>query len=360
MIKHKKNYSLIFILIFVSLLISTLACGSTDEPELIATSSSAEVEGETTENSEAISENVVEETEPSEEEIEPTIEETEPIQTVYEIGDVINIGDKVIVVAGWEILEPNDFVEPDPGKVFVAVDLIIVNSGDAPINTSSILQVSLKDETSQKYNVDLMAQTLIKSGSIEGELYPGEKIRGTIGFQVSEEFQSLEFGFDAAVFGFGKVFVNLGSEPVVAQIPETLPGETEQNIFSIGDTIEINDMILTINEVSIPPSSGYFGPDEGYKFVVVDLTLKNNSSQSVNISSLLQMWVKDSESRQYSVDVFATEAGGGTLPDGEYAADETIRGQVGYQVPENETTLLFVFDAEFWGIGKVFVNIPLE
>ncbi len=33
---------------------------------------------------------------------------------------------------------------------------------------------------------------------------------------------------------------------------------------------------------------------------------------------------------------------------------ETIRGQVDYQVPEGETSIIFVFDGEFWGFSKKF------
>ena len=47
----------------------------------------------------------------------------------------------------------------------------------------------------------------------------------------------------------------------------------------------------------------------------------------------------------------------GTTPEGEIAAGETIRGQVGYQVPETAGGFVFVFDADVWGLGKVFFEL---
>jgi hypothetical protein len=220
--------------------------------------------------------------------------------------------------------------------------------------------MNLKDETAQRYTIDIMAQSQAKGGSIEGSLLPGEKIRGKIGFEVPEEVQNLELVFDAEVFGTGKVFVNLGSEPKMIEPPSEIPGETEQETFTVGDSIESNKFILTVNEVTSIAGDQFTQPSDGYKFIAVDLTLVNNSSNAENISSLLQMFVKDSAGRKFSVDIWASTAAGGATPEGEFAPGETIRGKVGYEVPVDETDFVFVFESDFWNTGKVFVEIPLE
>jgi hypothetical protein len=46
------------------------------------------------------------------------------------------------------------------------------------------------------------------------------------------------------------------------------------------------------------------------------------------------------------------------LPTGELAAGETVRGQVGFQVHQDASALLFVYDPDIWGFGKVFVTLP--
>ena len=49
-----------------------------------------------------------------------------------------------------------------------------------------------------------------------------------------------------------------------------------------------------------------------------------------------------------------------TTPEGELAPGGTLRGQVGFQVPADATGLVFVFDGDFFGAGKVFVVLPTE
>ncbi|MDY6994045.1 MAG: DUF4352 domain-containing protein [Pseudomonadota bacterium] len=344
--RKKHNHRIfVFICIIASLVLATLACGTSDEPELVATSEPEE-------------ETAAEEADTPD---EPVSEgEVEPTPANFEIGDTISIGDRTVIVLGWENIPPDEFFTPDEGFKYIGVELVIVNTGETPKSTSSILQMKVKDETAQQYTVDFMAQSQLKGGNVEGELISGEKIRGKVGFQVPEDVQSLELVFDAEVFGTGKVFVNLGSEPKMVEAPSEIPGEKELETYSIGESIEMNDMVLTVNEVSSPAGDQFTKPSEGYKFLVVDLTLINNSSTAVNISSLMQMFVKDSAGRKFDVDIWATTAGGGTTPDGEYAPGETIRGQVGYEVPADETQFIFVFEADFWGTGKILVDLPLE
>jgi hypothetical protein len=345
MSKRKKQRTLVFVCVIACLVIAALACGSSDEAELVSTS----VPEQETAAEEA---DIPEEAEQE--------DDVEPPPTSYEIGDTINIGDRTIIVLGWENIPPDEFFNPDEGFKYIGVELIIVNAGETPKSTSSLLQLKVKDETAQQYTIDIMAQSQLKGGSIEGELISGEKIRGKVGFQVPEDVENLELVFDAEVFGTGKVFVNLGSEPKLVEPPSEIPGEKELETFSIGESIEMNNMVLTVNEISSPAGDQFTKPTEGYKFLVVDLTLINNSSNAVNISSLMQMYVKDSEARKFSVDIMATTAANGTTPDGEYAPGETIRGQVGYEVPADETQFVFSFEADFWGTGKILVELPLE
>ena len=107
-----------------------------------------------------------------------------------------------------------------------------------------------------------------------------------------------------------------------------------------------------------PAGDQFNQPNAGFKFLVVDITIENLSATAISVSTLLQMSVKDSSSQKYDVDLMASVASGGTTPDGELAPGEKLRGQVGFQVPANATGLVFVFDADVWGSGKVFIALP--
>ena len=130
--------------------------------------------------------------------------------------------------------------------------------------------MTLKDETAQSYDVDLMAEVALDSSGVDGELSPGEKVRGKVGFQVPVDFQDLEFVFDESFWGTGKVFVNLGSEPVSVEPPAEMAGENEQQIFQIGDTVTIGDSLLIVLGWEELSGDDFTQPDEGNKFIGVD------------------------------------------------------------------------------------------
>jgi uncharacterized protein DUF4352 len=90
----------------------------------------------------------------------------------------------------------------------------------------------------------------------------------------------------------------------------------------------------------------------------VDLTIENTGQQAAHLSTLAQMSLKDRAGWKYSLDLLATTAAGGSTPEGELAPGEKLRGKVGFQVPKAATGLLFVFDADVLGAGRVFVTLP--
>jgi len=97
--------------------------------------------------------------------------------------------------------------------------------------------------------------------------------------------------------------------------------------------------------------------DPGNMFVAVDLTLENRGAEAKAVSSLIQMYLKDSSGQKYDLDLAASVASGGATPDGEIAPGEKIRGQVGFQVPQDAKGLVFIFDADVFGHGKAFVAL---
>ncbi len=327
-----------FIALAILLLVS-LACGGSASPSLVATSVPPPVDSGS---------------QPE----QPTQAPAPVTQQNFKVGDVVSIGDNVLVVLGWENVPASDFSTPDAGKKFVAVELLIVNKSQSSMSVSTLLQMSMKDNTSQKYDVDFMASTAIGGSSVDGELAAGEKLRGKVGFQIPENAQGLQFVFDASIFGSGKVFVDLGAEPVKVEPPAELVGETAQQTYNIGDVIAMGTTNITVNQVLYPAGDQFNTPNAGNKFLVVDITIENKGATAISVSTFLQMSIKDASSQKYDVDFMASVASGGSSPDGEIAPGETLRGQVGFQVPANATGLVFAFDADVWGTGKVFVALP--
>lgn len=337
----------------LALVFASLACGSSPSttPQLVNTQPAATAES-------------------LDNEATPTTKPEKPTEAVpadtatpeppkeFKVGDAVKIGDSVLMVLGWSEVAGDQFSKPDEGNKFIAVDVLFVNTSNSSASISSMLQTSLKDETGQKYTIDFMATTATKKDAPDGELSAGERIRGTVGFQIPQDAKGLEFVFDASVFGTGKVFIQLGDAPNAVEPPTKIDGETEQTAFNVGEAVQVGNLYVTVNEVKPVKGDSFTKPPTGYQFLMVDVTIENTGSTAESISSLLQMWLKDPTGQRYKLDLSATVASKGTTPDGELAAGEKIKGQVAYAVPEGITGLLFVFDGEIFGAGKVSIALP--
>lgn len=335
---------------FTLFLLISIACGNNVTPQKVG-------EAKPEENTEAVATKVP--AQPAEQPTEAPTEAPPPPQAeTFKVGDIVNIGDSVLVVLGWEDVGANDFAKPDAGKKFIAVELLLVNKSQAAVSVSTMLQMSLKDNTGQKYQVDLMASTAAGGGVVDGELAPGERKLGKVSFQVPTEAQGLQFIFDAEVYGTGKAVVELGAAPSKVEPPAELAGETQQQTFKVGDVVEMGTLSLTVNGVTSPEGTDFAKPEQGKKFLIVDVTIENKSQEADAISTMMQMSLKDTSGQVYQVDLMAMAASGGTSPDGELAPGEKIRGQVGFQVPADANGLVFVFDADVFGAGKAFVALP--
>jgi len=274
----------------------------------------------------------------------------------YNVGDIIYVGDQILMISGWEFLSLNPSLKLEKDQKFIAVDLLIVNLSQTAILLSGLTQISLIDANSQIYYTSFSATTAANGGNINGTLTPGEKVRGKIGFQIPSEANNLQFIYDVGKIG-QKVFINLGSNPISFDPPPFFPGEFELITHHLGERIFIDPLSLTVNQVLFPPWNNINPPAEGNKFLLVDLTIENKGASFINISSLLQMWVKDSAGRNFSIDLKAMDYRSSDPPDGEFSPSESKHGQVGFQVPIDSKGLVFVFQGKSYSESKVFITL---
>lgn len=276
----------------------------------------------------------------------------------YRLGEVIQVDGVALAVLGWSRPEGTPFAQPTAGNTFVAVELLALNQRDRAANLSTLAQMSLKDGEDRRYTIDLLAATAAGGAAPEGELLPGERIRGSVGFQVPAEAAGLTFVFDGGLFTSGKVFVELGPEPATVAVPAALAEVAALPAGAVGAPISAGDLTLLVHGVSSPEGSQFTQPAAGQRFVVVDLSITNTGSRAANLSTMLQMKLKDADGRQYPVDLLAMTAAGGAAPEGELAPGETVRGPVGFQVPADAAGLLFTFDGSLIGGGKILIQLP--
>ncbi|MCJ7735012.1 MAG: DUF4352 domain-containing protein [Anaerolineales bacterium] len=280
-----------------------------------------------------------------------------PLETVYNVGDIISINDTILVVLGWDQPPGGDFNPPDEGKKYIVVDVMIANQGKKSFNSSPVFQMTLKNPSGQKYNVNGKANIASGSNTPNGEVNPGEVIRGKVGFHVPEDQTNFTFVYEANLIGFGEVSVNLGSMPIAMNPPTDLSLVQQQMVYKIGDLIEISGLVIQVLQVSFPDGNEIVKPKEGYRFVAVDVQVENQGELVQEITSIVQMYLKDSTGEKYIFHLGAQSVIDSGLPDDELQPGEVIRGQIGFQVPKDAQGLIFVFDAEIFGYGKAFISL---
>jgi len=116
-----------------------------------------------------------------------------PAPTSYRVGEIAHAGSLALVVLGWDSPPGDRYNKPDEGQIFVAVDVLFVNQGNASTSVSSLLQTNLRDSEEQEYRYDPVASIAAGVSNPDGEIDPGEQVRGTIGFQVPQDAGELVF-----------------------------------------------------------------------------------------------------------------------------------------------------------------------
>jgi hypothetical protein len=278
-------------------------------------------------------------------------------QITYQVGDIIRINSSVLVVLGWDQPPGGDFNPPDEGKKYLVVDLMIANQGDRSFNVSPAFQMSLKAPDGKKYNVNGKANLASGSNPPNGEVNPGEILRGKVGFHVPEDLSNAVFVYEANLIGLGEVSVNLGSTPLAIEPPQDLDLANQQKVFQIGEVVEISGLAITVLGSSYPSGTDVIQPKQGYKFVGVDVQVENLSSDVQEVTSIVQMYLKDEFGQKYTFHLGAQSVLDTGLPDDELQPGERIRGEIGFQVPDDVGPLIFVFDADVFGYGKVFIAL---
>jgi len=145
--------------------------------------------------------------------------------------------------------------------------------------------------------------------------------------------------------------VSISSSP--AQNPAKSSKATElKEKYKVGDVVKIGDYTFSVNSFEDNASGGndYLKPKEGNKFVKINLTIENNGKEKTTVSTMLQMYLKDSEGTRFR----QTFLMGQKPLDGEILAGDKTKGDIAYELPKNSTGLKFYYNAA-WLSGESIV-----
>lgn len=137
--------------------------------------------------------------------------------------------------------------------------------------------------------------------------------------------------------------------------------DDQQEIYAVGDSIQMGDVILTVNEVETSESGQFTSPSEGNHWVDLNITIENTGSSQEYITTLGQMFIIDGDNNQYQIATTGKrlENAGSLGLDGAIVAKAKKTDWVGFEVPKTATGLKFQYNASFWNNKNILIDLGL-
>lgn len=137
--------------------------------------------------------------------------ETEKIpaeeQTVFRKGEMAESDDVQVTMTDIMETSGSEYNKPSDGNVFVLAEFEIANNTDKDIAVSSMLSFeAYADDYSLNYSLQALME---KDGNqLDGSIAAGKKMKGWIGWEVPEDYGTIEIHFTDSVWSNDKlVFV---------------------------------------------------------------------------------------------------------------------------------------------------------
>ena len=123
--------------------------------------------------------------------------------------------------------------------------------------------------------------------------------------------------------------------------PTTRPTASKSAFNSIGTPVQAgNDWLVTISSARTT-SASLIAPNAGSTYLEMHLMLKNISTRTITIVSLLEFSLTDASGHRYNET--ATDTNLRRPPDGNVNAHQTLDAQLAYEVPQNQHTFILTF-----------------
>jgi hypothetical protein len=280
---------------------------------------------------------------------EQTIEKTEVINLHTEIpptttylGDaVVQGGYYLIAVSVADPAPPAYFYTPEPGEKYLTVEVILGNISGESL-ASNPLNASLVDSNGIVYPSRPVG---VQDQLPAADLFPGERIRGAIGFIISEKAEAATLVYDTYSLSGDYLKANLAPAPsnhtpVAVSITPKKPSSRR------GDVVEQYGYSLTVTKVEDPSIPAvYIKVKNGYRMVAIEVVLGNVSQPEVLRVSPGAATLVDANGFVHREE---SDGRDGRLELVKLKIGETAKGWISFIIPENTTPLYLKYQTDIF------------
>lgn len=120
-----------------------------------------------------------------------------------------------------------------------------------------------------------------------------------------------------------------------AEVEEETAEENSLENLKLGDAVQYGDALITVNSVRKHEGSAntYDEPTNDF-YLIFDVAIENQGTEPVNISSMLNFELFDSESYAQDLSIFVETRGS---LDGEVGAGRKLAGEIAFDVVDSES-----------------------
>lgn len=131
---------------------------------------------------------------------------------------------------------------------------------------------------------------------------------------------------------------------------------TENQTYTIGDTLEHRNISATLKSVQISEGNDAWYPADGNVFIAFELDIANNSTDSLSVSSIACFDAyADNYALKYSLSSSINE--GSNSLNGTIASGKMIRGTICFEAPEDWQTAEIRFKPSVWGSSEFIFTV---
>jgi len=270
------------------------------------------------------------------------------------LGDIVEHGGVwLTALTVQDPATPGMFASIGEGNKLVAIEVVIGNSGSAPISVNSYY-AELIDADGFVYQPGI----LVLDSDIELDtvtLFKGEKVKGWIPFEIPQEAIPSLLIYKPDPFGEIELEASLLPAPAGHVADTTLLAATpEPPEVRLGETATAGGAALTVLTVEDPSTPGVLYSDlPGTKLVAVQVILENQSDAEMSISPTFG-YLTDDQGYVYAAELFGRDGG---LELSELAQGRKVQGWISFRVPEESKPVAFRYELE--GYGGEFLTVSL-
>ncbi len=140
-----------------------------------------------------------------------------------------------------------------------------------------------------------------------------------------------------------------------AAVEESDDAEMEEaEGFVVGDTVRMGELVMRLHSVRWDTGDEFFGPDEGTRWLVADIEIENEADSPTSISSIMMFDLVDEDNRTRDIELMADTEGS---LDGELGAGRSMRGDIAWEVRDDQTEWELIFTPQLFGFGQAIFDI---